>query len=196
MNYLAHIYLSFEKEKIAIGNVIADFVKGKRLYDYEQEIQKGILIHREIDRFTDEHPIVRQGKRRLSEYRHYSGVIMDMYYDHLLAKNWKKYSKEDLNSYATRYYELFESNRALIPEKANYLLYHMARGNWLYNYQFVEGLKSALDGMSQRTPYESGMERATKNLIKDYTLFEKEFAVFFEQIRDHIHNFTAELAIK
>lgn len=196
MNYLAHIYLSFDKEKIAIGNVIADFVKGKKLYDFEGEIQKGIIIHREIDRFTDSHPIVKQGKRRLSEYRHYAGVIMDMYYDHLLAKNWHKYSKEDLKDYTQRYYELFEANRNIIPEKAYYLLHHMSKGNWLYNYQYVEGLKSALDGMSQRTPYESGMERATKNLIEDYALLEKEFAVFFEQITDHIHNFTAELKIE
>ncbi|SHK65897.1 Acyl carrier protein phosphodiesterase [Reichenbachiella agariperforans] len=195
MNYLAHIFLSFGDESITIGNVIADFVKGKKVLDYSPEIQKGILIHREIDSFTDQHLLVRQGKRRLSEYRHYSGVIMDMYYDHILAKNWSRYSNETLQNYAARHYTLFEKNKVLIPEKANYLLHHMKRGNWLYNYQYIEGLQSALTGMSQRTPFESGMERATINLKKDYTLLEKEFDVFFKEIIDHIHNFTTQLEV-
>ncbi|PIB36065.1 hypothetical protein BFP72_12005 [Reichenbachiella sp. 5M10] len=193
MNYLAHIFLSFGDEKVAIGNVIADFVKGKKLNNYETDIRKGILIHREIDSFTDQHSLVRQGKRRLSAYRHYSGVIMDMYYDHLLAKNWSKYSDEPLQEFTSRYYRLFSDHRELIPDKANYLLYHMSRGDWLYNYQFEEGLHAALSGMAKRTPYESGMEHAITELKRDMDVLEEEFAVFFDEIIHHIHIFTAQL---
>ena len=97
MNFLAHIYLSGEDEGITIGNFIADGIKGKKYLSYPASIQKGILLHRGIDSFTDSHPTVRQSTARLHEnYGHYSGVIVDILYDHFLAKNWEEYHEQDL----------------------------------------------------------------------------------------------------
>ena len=88
MNYLAHIYLSNEEEEITLGNFIADGVKGKKYVQFPLGIQQGILLHRAIDSFTDAHPIVRKSTKRLhKKYGHYSGVIVDILYDHFLAKN-------------------------------------------------------------------------------------------------------------
>lgn len=194
MNYLSHLFLSFDDDSIAIGNFMADFVKGKKYLDYPKGIQQGILIHREIDSYADSHPIFLEGKRRLSaDYRHYAGVIMDVYYDHFLAKNWSEYSDEELKSFSTRHYDLLNKNQEVLPERCSYLLNYMEAGDWLYNYQFIEGIQFALSGMSRRTSFESGMEKAVKNLTQDYALYENEFRLFFEEILSHIHNFTAQI---
>ncbi|WP_422360155.1 ACP phosphodiesterase [Reichenbachiella sp.] len=197
MNYLSHLYLSFGDEPITIGNFIADFVKGKKYLEYPLGVQHGILIHREIDNYADNHPIFLEGKRRLAkEYRHYAGVIMDVYYDHFLSKNWSDYSEEELKVFCQRHYKLLNDNQSLLPEKCSYLLGYMETGDWLYNYQFLEGIQFALSGMSRRTSFKSGMERAVKNLTEDYDRFELEFQAFFKEILTHIHNFTDQIKSK
>ncbi|WP_109831780.1 acyl carrier protein phosphodiesterase [Reichenbachiella versicolor] len=196
MNFLAHLYLSFDNEEIAVGNFIADTVKGRKYTEFPKGIQNGILIHREIDRYTDSHEIVKAGKRRLSEYRHYSSVIIDIFYDHFLAKNWHQYSKEPLDKFTKRNYQLIYDQIDVIPEKAKHILSYMEPGDWLYNYQFMEGIEFALNGMSRRSSYTNNMDMAIKDLKRDYKLLEKEFRVFFIEVMDHIHNFTDQLVNK
>jgi acyl carrier protein phosphodiesterase len=195
MNYLAHLFLSFNDEQIAIGNFMADFVKGNKFNDYPSDIRRGILIHREIDHYTDHHEILLKGKKRLFEdYRHYSGVIMDIYYDHFLAKNWSEYSDENLDVFCERQYLLLNNNIETLPDRCQYLLKYMESGNWLLNYQYIHGIQFALSGLSKRTSFESGMQKAVKNLEDDYQLYEGEFQAFFKDILNHIHNFTDQLA--
>ncbi|MEO9967471.1 MAG: ACP phosphodiesterase [Reichenbachiella sp.] len=197
MNYLSHLYLSFGDIEITLGNFMADFVKGKKYLNYPIGVQNGILIHREIDSYADSHPIFLEGKRRLvKDYRHYAGVIMDVYYDHFLAKNWSNYSDEELKSFSTRHYQLLNNNTDLLPDRCQYLLSYMEAGDWLYNYQFLEGIQFTLSGMSRRTSFESGMEKALSNLEAEYEQYEDEFQRFFEEILGHIHNFTAEIINK
>jgi acyl carrier protein phosphodiesterase len=121
MNFLAHIYLSGDNDLLKIGNFMADSVHGKRYLDYAEDLQKGILLHRFIDTFTDAHPIYRQSRRRLYEkYGHYAGVIMDIVYDHFLAKNWNTYSEVNLEDYAAQFYQLLQDNfDLLIPKTQN-----------------------------------------------------------------------------
>jgi len=93
MNFLAHLYLSCDNEDLMIGNFIADFIRNKEVKDYSPEIQKGIFLHRQIDTYTDLHPMVKKGTHRLQKYhRKYSPVIVDVFYDYLLANNWERYS--------------------------------------------------------------------------------------------------------
>lgn len=194
MNYLAHLYLSFDDKKIAVGNFMGDFVKGNQVENYEDKIQHGIKIHREIDHFTDNHPIIKQGKRRLAEeYRHYAAVIIDIYCDHFLAKDWNDYSDQDLKQFCLDNYQNLNNNLEVLPPRCQYLLSYMESGDWLYNYQFMEGVQFALSGMAQRTSFNSGMEKATQNLQNEYDEFRTEFQAFFSEIVDHIHNFTAQL---
>ncbi len=90
MNFLAHIYLSGNQERVMIGNFIGDFVKGKAWEEFDSAIQRGILLHREIDRYTDDHEVVIKTKERLRpKYHHYAPVISDVFYDHFLASLWK-----------------------------------------------------------------------------------------------------------
>ncbi|PWK19586.1 acyl carrier protein phosphodiesterase [Xanthomarina spongicola] len=183
MNYLAHIYLSGDNNLITIGNFMADGIRGKKYKNYPPEIQIGILLHREIDTFTDAHPIVRQSTKRLHEnYSHYSGVIVDILYDHFLAKNWANYSKVPLEIYTENFYKLINSNFEILPTRTQKMMPFMIANNWLLNYASIEGIQKVLTGMNRRTKYVSGMDKATIELKEYYHEFENEFTLFFEEL--------------
>ncbi len=166
-----------------IGNFIADHVKGNKFSHYHQDIQKGILLHREIDTYTDAHEIVRKSKRRLHErYRHYDGVIIDIFYDHFLAKNWKNYSQIPLNVFADSVYKLLQENYTDLPKKTQEILPFMVQYNWLYNYQFAKGIQEVLNGMNRRTNGKSHMNLATEDLLENYLILENDFTSFFEDL--------------
>ncbi|CAM1367421.1 Acyl carrier protein phosphodiesterase [Tenacibaculum sediminilitoris] len=195
MNFLAHLYLSEDNTNIMIGNFIADHVKGNKFSHYEEDIQKGILLHREIDTYTDAHEIVRISKRRLHErYRHYDGVIIDIFYDHYLAKNWKNYSQIPLNVYVDSVYKLLQENIDILPEKTQEILPYMVQYNWLYNYQFAKGIQEVLNGMNRRTNGKSKMNLATEDLLEHYQIFENDFITFFEDLRAFSHQKLKELS--
>ena len=180
MNFLAHLYLSKSNENIIIGNFIADAVKGKKYNNYPKEIKAGILLHREIDNYTDNHPIVKKSKRRLKErYRHYNGVIIDILYDHFLAKNWKKYSEIPLNIYAKNIYSFLEKNNEALPLRAQNMLPYMIEFNWLVSYASVNGIARVLTGMNKRTKGISQMDLAIEDLKLHYNEFEEDFTSFF-----------------
>lgn len=187
MNFLAHLYLSGDNTSVMLGNFIGDFVKGKNLIEkVGSEMAKGIELHREIDFFTDQHPIVRESKKRLRpKYRHYSGVIVDVFYDHYLAKNWKDYHHQLLPDYANRVYNLIQKNNALLPERVNMMMPYMIKGNWLVNYATLDGIHRALSGMTRRTPYESKMDESISDLKENYEEFKTEFITFFPELRKH-----------
>jgi acyl carrier protein phosphodiesterase len=187
MNFLAHIYLSGDDPNIQLGNFMGDFVKGRNLTEqFGPEIAKGIELHRAIDAFTDKHPIVKQSKVRLREkYRHYAPVIVDIFYDHYLAKNWDKFHNTFLPDFAEQIYTMIMSREAVLPEKVKWMMPYMIKGNWLANYARIDGIGRVLNGMSRRTPYESKMDEAVTDLQTHYSDFEKEFFEFFPQLEAH-----------
>jgi len=185
MNFLAHIYLSNNQPLVTIGNFIADSIKGKDYKNFPKDIQIGILLHREIDTFTDAHPLVRQSTKRLHQnYSHYSGVIVDILYDHFLAKNWNQYSNVPLETYVDSFYDLLENHFELLPTRVQKMIPYMVSDNWLLSYAKIEGIQKVLDGMNRRTKHISGMNNATSELKMYYSEFEDEFTVFFEELRD------------
>lgn len=184
MNFLAHIYLSGDNELVTIGNFIADGVRGKQYKKFSKDIQIGILLHRQIDTFTDTHPIVRQSTKRLHKnYSHYSGVIVDILYDHFLAKNWANYSVIPLEIYVDDFYESLQSHFELLPTRTQKMMPYMIADNWLLNYANIEGIQRVLNGMNRRTKNVSGMDKATLELQHYYSEFEDEFTAFFEELR-------------
>ena len=185
MNFLAHIYLSGDNEELKIGNFIADSVKGKKYLRYSENIQKGILLHRAIDTFTDSHPIVRQSTSRLlHNYSHYSSVIVDILYDHFLAANWKNYSNNSLNNYVDEFYNLMESNFELLPKRVQNFLPVMIKNNWLLSYESIKGIEKILFQMDHRTNYKSKMQFAVRDLKDHYSEFQDEFFSFFEELKE------------
>lgn len=188
MNFLAHAYLAHPSVPLIIGNFIGDFVKGKQIEQYDDGISEGIIMHRKIDTFTDNHAVFKQSKNRIREnYNHYSGVIIDLYYDHFLAKNWDEYSEISLLSFTTDLYGIILEQEHIVPEKARYMLPFMVKSNWLLNYGTIEGIHRSLTGLSRRTNFKSGMEHASNDLVKHYKELENDFREFFPEIIDYIN---------
>lgn len=197
MNFLAHLYLSGNNTDIMIGNFIADHIKGNRFKHFPLSIQKGIRLHREIDTFTDAHPIVKKSMHRLHErYRHYDGVIIDIFYDHFLAKNWQKYSDIPLKKYVDNIYTLLQNHLQILPEKTIEMLPYMIQYNWLYNYQYLSGIETVLIGMNKRTKGKSKMHLAIEDLRIHYNDFETDFTLFFKDIQSFTSHKIEELLTK
>lgn len=183
MNFLAHIYLSGDNQMITIGNFVADAIRGNKYKLLSPELQVGVKLHRHIDTFTDAHPVVRQSTKRLHKnYSHYSGVIVDILYDHFLAKNWHKYSDIPLEIYVDDFYKCLNKHFDILPERFQRLLPFMVADNWLLSYATIDGIQRVLNGMNRRTKNKSKMDLATKELKEYYTEFEKEFTQFFEEL--------------
>ncbi|MGY5354983.1 acyl carrier protein phosphodiesterase [Wenyingzhuangia sp. IMCC45467] len=185
MNFLAHLYLAGSNKEIIIGNFIADTIKGNKFQHFSQDIQFGVKMHRAIDVFTDEHPIFRQSKRRLdNKYRLYKGVIIDLIYDHFLAKNWQQYSNIPLNTFSQEVYQLFDNYFSILPDRAQHLLPYMSKQNWLYKYRTIQGIGEIMHDMNIRTKGISKMNEAIVDLKDNYTIFEKDFTAFFKELMD------------
>lgn len=187
MNFLAHIYLSGDNDLITVGNFMADGIRGKKYTKYPKDIQVGILLHREIDTFTDAHEIVRKSKRRLHKrYNHYNGVIIDIFYDFFLAKNWHEYSSVSLQDFSNEVYDLLQKNIEILPLKSKQFLKYMIEYNLLFNYQFESGIEKVLKGMNHRTKGKSHMDLAIEDLKINQKEFEEDFRIFFVDLRHFV----------
>jgi len=190
MNFLAHLYLSGDSDELRIGNFIADSVKGRDFGHYSEKVQHGIILHRAIDSYTDEHQVVRQSIERLRhKYKKYSGVMVDIFYDHFLARNWDEHHHQDLAFYVDEFYEMIGTRISELPERTQYMLPFMMRGNWLLNYQYYEGIERVLQGMSQRTKFDSRMEEGVADLKSMHREFEQDFNDFFPDLKSFVNTF-------
>ena len=188
MNFLAHLYLSENYPNIMIGNFIADHIKGNQFSHFNSEIKLGIKLHREIDTFTDTHEITRISKRRLHKrYGLFAGIIIDIFYDHYLAKNWNNYSAIPLKIYVNSVYNLLNSHKQILPEKTLQMIPYMIKYNWLYNYQYKEGIKNVLQGMNRRTNNKGQIDLAIEDLYKLDKDFDKDFKLFFSDLKKFSH---------
>ncbi|WP_422894395.1 ACP phosphodiesterase [Polaribacter sejongensis] len=194
MNFLAHLYLSQNNTNIMIGNFIADHIRGNNYLSFSKEIQQGIFLHREIDTFTDAHEVVRKSKRRLHErYRHYDGVIIDIFYDYFLAKNWANYSDVPLETYTKNVYDLFSSISDDLPVKSQNFIKYMIEYNILFNYQYKDGIAKVLNGMNTRTKGKSQMNLAIEDLVLLEDELQEDFTLFFKDLIAHTNQKFIEL---
>ena len=169
-----------------IGNFMADGIHGKHFENFPIDVQKGIILHRSIDTFTDAHHIFRQSTKRLhANYHHYSGVIVDVFYDHFLAKNWSKYSDEKLEDYVARFYQSLKDNYEILSLKTQTIMPYMLEHNWLVSYRTIEGIEAILTKMDRRIQRESNMRLSITELRNFYSEFENEFTLFFEELIVH-----------
>lgn len=187
MNYLAHMFLSFGNKDIITGNFLGDMISNQEVKTYPEGIRKGVFIHRKIDTFTDDHPDVLNGVRRLYE-RHskYASVLIDIYYDYLLCINWDKYSDESMQSFADKIYAALQHNIDYMPERVQKRLLGMIHGNWLVSYATLDGIQYAINRMKQRASKPEMLDGAIESLENDLDLLNEEFNRFFPEILDYI----------
>ncbi|HMT29398.1 MAG TPA: ACP phosphodiesterase [Bacteroidia bacterium] len=187
MNFLAHLYLSGDNKQLRIGNFIGDHVKGKAINNLPPEIIEGVLLHRKIDFFTDNHPVVSNSKIQLrTVFNKYAGVVSDVYFDHFLATKWEQYSDISLAEFADAFYQETAAFAEFLPERTQQMLPYMIKNNWLVSYASIEGIGSVLKGMSRRTNFKSNMEFGAEELLKNYTFYENDFNEFFPDLIDFV----------
>lgn len=187
MNFLAHLALSGNSPQVMTGNFIADHVKGKSYMNYPKDISKGIIMHRFIDDFTDHHPLVLQGKKRLSEdYGKYSGVVMDIFYDHFLSVNWNQYYASPLNEFIAHSYISILTNIRYLPPQILSFLPHLILFNRLNTYGKISGIEYVLKKMAIRFNMPEKSETAANILIQYYSEYNMEFVEFFSEITNEL----------
>ncbi|MFT7353009.1 MAG: acyl carrier protein phosphodiesterase [Flavobacterium sp.] len=179
-----------------IGNFIADHIRGNKYEHFSKEIQQGIFLHRAIDTFTDAHKVVRKSKRRLHpRYRHYDGVIIDIFYDYFLAKNWASYSEIPLETFTASINNLFDKIKLELPLKSQQFIKYMIEYNILFNYKYKDGIEKVLNGMNRRTKGKSQMNLAIEDLRNLEAELEEDFTLFFKDLIAHAHQKTKELTV-
>lgn len=187
MNFLAHLFLSCNDDDLTLGNFLADFIRNKEVSNYSEGVQKGIALHRKIDTYTDNHPLVRKGTKRLQPFHHkYAPVVLDVLYDYVLANNWQKYSDEPLQQFTGRIYEILMNKIGIMPLTLKTKLPLMVADDWLLQYGKEKGLKKTFDRMKKRTSFPAYIDGAVDNFLKDYQLYEQEFNEFFPQAIDYV----------
>lgn len=187
MNWLAHLYLSEPTPAFRLGNLLPDLVSATTLADMPAEYQPGILCHRRIDAFTDRHPYFRQSIARLGPpYRRFGGIIVDMFYDHILAKEWKTFSPMLLQDFAADVYGSLEIRWNDIPLEARPRLAAMCRTDWLTSYGKIDGIADALTGIGSRLRRPTDLAGAVPILKRDYAAFRADFVEFFPQLMAHL----------
>lgn len=183
MNFLAHAYLSGEDRLVRIGNFMGDFVKGSNYLQYPEAVQKGILMHRSIDAFTDHHPLVLSGKTRFeARYHRYSSVLMDLLYDHFLAKDWYNFHSMPLHDYVNEIHNDLLNHFELYPERLKSSLPTFMKYRWIERYVGLEGLRDVCEVMSQTTSLPAETDFAMEVIVQNYETFRNEFYEFFSQI--------------
>jgi len=185
MNYLAHLYLSEPTEDAWLGSLLGDFVKGQLDERYGQDITRAIALHRKIDSYTDAHPVVLQSKSRISAgRRRYAGIMVDMFYDHFLAKYWREFHDEPLESFTARIYAMLGRQHAILPERLQRMAPNMAQRDWLGSYAQVGSIHAALDRMGLRFKRENRLLNSADELVEHYAGLESDFREFIPQVRE------------
>jgi len=183
MNYLAHIYLSGDSEEIKLGNFIGDFVKGQQHRRYPTDVAKGILLHRQIDTFTDSHCIVKGCMEVLRPgFGKYSGIVIDIFLDHFLAANWHHYSFERLTSFTKRFHAVLLSNFFQLPSQVKMFLPFLIQNKRLLSYASFDGIEKTLRIMVTHTSLPSETDFAMKILEEKYDFFYNAFEQFFPEM--------------
>ena len=186
MNYLAHLYLADETAHSLVGNLLGDFAPGDCSRRYHPEICRGILMHRQIDRFTDSHPLFVRSRNRIHrDFGLFRGVMVDIFYDHFLARNWELYSKTRLEDFCALVYEILLEQEPILPARLREILPRMVSQNWLLSYRKKESIASALRGIGRRFSRKNNLAEGFQEFQYHYHSLENDFQEFFPELIQH-----------
>lgn len=184
MNFLAHSYLSFNHPEVLVGNMVSDFVKGKKRFAYSAGVQQGIVLHRQIDAFTDIHEATKEAKTYLKPaVGLYSGAFVDVIYDHFLANDLNEFSDSDLIRHATQTYDVLSRYEEDLPTPFQKMLPYMQSQNWLYNYKTMVGTENSFAGLARRATYLESSTEAFQLFQKHYDALRDCYNAFFPFVK-------------
>lgn len=187
MNFLGHSYFKGSSPLFLVGNVCGDFYKGlpKKL-DLPAEMIEGVKFHRRLDIVTDSTSAVAKAKLQLSKYGRYSGIILDIFYDHFLAVNWKKLHDLPLEIYSKEVYIAITDSYQYIPLKSRKAVDHMIGEDWFISYRDLDFLYKTLKRVSNRISKENNIEDSIYDLKNNYDFFQKNFFEFWNELNKSI----------
>lgn len=184
VNYLAHAYLSFNVPAVLVGNLISDFVKGKKQFDYPADVHKGIVLHRAIDTFTDEHAVTAAAKTIFRpHYRLYSGAFVDVVYDHFLANDVQLFPDNRLFEFSQEVYSALDQYVSLFPVQFHSMYPYMKEYNWLYGYHQRLGIEKSFQGVVRRSAYLTESRVAFTLFEDNYEVLQQCYADFFPALK-------------
>ncbi len=188
MNYLAHLYLAGDDPQAQVGQILADFVASREIDGFTPGIRAGIRAHQRIDVFTDTHPIPAAARRRMAPpYRRYGNILLDLFFDHFLAKNWERYRSDvPLGEFARRSYRNLEEHSHIYPGRFRRVVFFMRRGDWLGSYRDTANIDRALKGISRRLTRSNPLGDAVSVLQDQYRELEEDFAKFFPELEEYV----------
>lgn len=189
MNYLAHLHLGGQRPGQLLGSLYGDFVKGRLQGQFAPEIEGAIQLHRSIDVFTDRHPLVDVALSRFSlTRRRYAGIVLDVFFDHCLARDWTLYADRPLALFISDVYRVLSSERQL-PERLAKIAPHMVANDWLGSYQEFEVLEQVLRGISRRLTRPEELAAAMQELRRLYEPLSEDFRLFYPQLQAFARNY-------
>jgi acyl carrier protein phosphodiesterase len=195
VNWLAHVFVSEPEIEFRLGNLLADLIRGDARAAVSADFARGAEQHKRIDAFTDAHPVVRRSRRRVSEqYRRFSGVLVDVFYDYLLATNWSHYSSESLDEFTSRFYAEAKASSVVLPPDASATLERIVRYDLLGSYRELSGVERSLRRvslyLSQRWKRDFALEKSVEDLRAHEAELSADFAEFFPQLRSYVQQRT------
>lgn len=196
MNYLAHLFLSGRTPEAIVGGLLGDFVKGSVDGRYGERVREGILLHRKIDRYTDDHEVVTASRRLISPLRRrFAGIMVDVFYDHFLARHWTSFAEAPLGEFAREVYAILECHHEQFPERLQYIVPRMVRDDWLVSYGELWRVRAALDGISRRLRRSNALAGGADELETHYSELEAHFLCFFPQLMGFVDGCKAQQGI-
>lgn len=191
MNFLAHLLLAGDATHDRIGALLPDLVRGPVPVDLHPDIMAGVQLHRRIDAITDTHPIVARSRSRITRLRRrYNGIAIDMFYDHVLSRDWARYHRQDLRTYINHVYDDLCRNEDMMPHAMRPPVLRMRHGDWLGSYATVEGMSGILEMMSARLTHRIGhsikLTDAIEDLVEHRDAISADFHAFFPNLAEQI----------
>lgn len=189
MNWLAHLHLSGDSPAMRIGNLLPDLMKGPELREISELFSEGIRLHRRIDSYTDQHPIFRQSRTRIDPaLRRYSPILIDLFYDHFLAKEWASYSPVPLDSFIDEFHASIEVFRPHLTDVAYRSLVRIRDGNYLLSYLDTEGMTLTLERVSRRLRKYVDLRSGIDSLLSNDEELAADFRAFYPQLVEHVNS--------